>query len=64
MRSDKNGIVTMQRIVLKRMQFADISGSFLWISARFRIIDAHGVAARISMLALKEGGTGRNKTRA
>ena len=52
----------IQRSVLKRMQFALISRSFPCISARFKIIDAQGVAARINMLALNEAGSGKNST--
>ena len=46
------------------MQFALISCSFPWISARFKIIDAHGVEASTIRLALNDVGSGKKKTAA
>ncbi len=60
-RNDNKGIVIMQSKVLSKIQLADNSASLPWISARLRITEAQGVAAKINKLALKGAGNGMKK---
>ena len=57
-------MVIKQIRVDTRTQFADSSVSLLWISAILKMMEAQGVAERISILALKAGSRGRNATAA
>ena len=55
-------MVRKHKRVLTSTQLAGNSASQRCISARFRIMEAQGVAERMRMLALKERGSGRGST--
>ena len=60
--SASKGIVIKQISVESSTLFAASSVSLLCISARLRIMDAHGTEDRISTLALKAASSGRKYT--
>lgn len=49
------GIVTIHNIVETKTQFAASSSSAWWISAIFKITDAHGTEEMINIAFLKSG---------
>ena len=55
-------MVIKQSNVESRTQFAASSVSARWISAMFKMTEAHGTADRTRTLALKEKSRGRNTT--